>query len=168
MLKPELIEKLKKIKIFLTDVDGVLTDGGMHYTENGLYVKRFHVRDGMGSVLLTKAGLKTGLISSDRSPIAKMRGQVLNFQHIYTGTWSKTEALAEICEIESIAKENVAFIGDDVNDLDILREVGFSACPADAIEDVKNTVHYICKTNGGFGAYREIADLILTFSDYKL
>lgn len=154
-------QKLKSIKIFLTDVDGVLTDGGMYYTTDGLHMKKFYVRDGMGSGLLKKAGILTGLISSDKSTIGQVRAERLQFDYIYIGLWEKPAALEEICTKAGVTYNEVAFIGDDVNDLEILKLVGFSAAPADADAQVRSIVDYVCKNKGGEGAYREVADLIL-------
>lgn len=161
LTKKEIFSKIKKIKILLTDIDGVLTDGGMFYTEDGMVMKKFFVRDGMGTTLLHKAGLQTGVVSTDVSPIAKTRAERLKMDFVYTGIWEKEKALEEICAQTKLLPENVAFIGDDVNDLSILQKVGFAACPKDASDEVKKFAHYICKKKGGKGAYREIADLLL-------
>lgn len=161
LTKKEISSKLEKIKILLTDIDGVLTDGGMYYTEDGMVMKKFFVRDGMGTTLLHKAGLQTGIISTDVSPIAKTRAERLKMDFVYTGIWEKDKTLDEICAQAKVTIENVAFIGDDVNDLAILKKVGFAACPKDASDEVKKLAHYICKKKGGNGAYREVADLIL-------
>jgi len=165
--KEKITSKIKKIKILLTDIDGVLTDGGMYYSEEGMVMKKFFVRDGMGTTLLHKAGYKTGVISTDVSPIAKTRAERLKMEFIYIGIWEKEKALEEICTQTNLSFENIAFIGDDVNDLTILNKVGFAACPKDAADDVKNISHYICKKKGGAGAYREVADLILKINDHN-
>ncbi len=156
-----LTDKIRKIKLFLTDVDGVLTDGGMYYTNEGLVMKKFQVKDGMGSYLLREKGIKVGLISSDKAPIGRIRGERLEFHYIYTGDLNKLPALEEICQKEGISFENVGYIGDDVNDRDIIKVVGFSACPNDAVESIKEIVDYTCSKKGGHGAYREVVDLIL-------
>jgi len=161
LTKKEITSKLKRIKILLTDIDGVLTDGGLYYTEEGMVMKKFFVRDGMGTSLLHKAGIQTGVISTDVSPIADTRAERLKMNFIYTGIWEKEKALEEICEKTKLLPENIAFIGDDVNDLLILQKVGFAACPKDARDEVKKLVHYSCKKKGGKGAYREVAELIL-------
>ena len=160
-LKQELLSKIKKIKILLTDIDGVLTDGGMYYTEEGMVMKKFFVRDGMGTTLLRKAGFLTGVISTDISPIARTRAERLKMEFIHLGIWDKEIAMGEICAQTKLLPENIAFIGDDVNDLSILQLVGFAACPKDASDAVKKLAHYICKKKGGKGAYREVADLLL-------
>ena len=165
--KADIKRKLKKIKVFLTDVDGVLTDGGMYYTAEGLAMKKYYVRDGMGSVLLRKAGFEVGLISSDRSPIGQVRGERLLFDYNYIGVPDKCATLDEICKKNNYTYENIAFIGDDVNDLGILKIVGFSAAPHDAAEEVKKIVDYVCKKDGGDGAYREVADLLLQTASRK-
>ncbi|MBI2416885.1 MAG: HAD hydrolase family protein, partial [Ignavibacteriales bacterium] len=136
----------------------------MYYTEEGLVMKRYYVHDGMGASLLKKKGIMTGLISTDISPIGRIRGEKLNFDFIYTGLWDKPQALDEICEKTGFTCENIAFIGDDVNDIAILQKAGFSAAPANAMDSVKKIVDYICKRNGGKGAYREVAELLLEYS----
>jgi YrbI family 3-deoxy-D-manno-octulosonate 8-phosphate phosphatase len=159
--KADLKKKLQKIKIFLTDVDGVLTDGGMYYTTEGLVMKKYFVRDGMGSVILQRTGVETGMITSDSSPIGRARAERLKFDHIYIGTRDKCVALDEICAKKNYSHENIAFIGDDINDVEILKRVGFSAAPADAIDEIKKTVDYVCAKKGGQGAYREVVDMIM-------
>ena len=161
--KKEIASKLKKIKIVLSDIDGVLTDGGMYYTEDGMVMKKFFVKDGMGTTLLKKAGLLTGVISTDVSLINKTRAERLKMDFLYLGVWGKDKTLDEICEQTKLSPENIAFIGDDVNDLQILQKVGFAACPVDAVDEVKKIVHYKCKNKGGKGAYREVVDLILKY-----
>jgi len=161
--KKEIASKLKKIKIVLSDIDGVLTDGGMYYTEDGMVMKKFFVKDGMGTTLLKKAGLLTGVISTDVSLINKTRAERLKMDFLYLGIWEKDKTLDEICEQTKLSPENIAFIGDDVNDLQILQKVGFAACPVDAVDEVKKIVHYKCKNKGGKGAFREVVDLILKY-----
>ncbi len=161
LTKKEISSKLKKIKIILSDIDGVLTDGGMYYTEDGMVMKKFFVKDGMGTTLLKKAGFLTGAISTDVSLINKTRAERLKMDFIFLGVWEKEKTLEEICEQTKLSPENIAFIGDDVNDLQILQKVGFAACPVDAVDEVKKIVHYRCKNKGGKGAYREVADLLL-------
>lgn len=156
-----ILEKISKIKIVLTDVDGVLTDGGLYYTEAGQVMKKFNVKDGLGSVVLKKNGYQTGIISSDNVEIIKTRGERLNMDYIYYNSRDKIKSLDEICQKNSCSYENVAFIGDDLNDLEILKVVGFSAAPHDSVEEVLEIVDYICKKEGGKGAYREFVDLIM-------
>lgn len=160
-MENSLKKKLAKIKLFITDVDGVLTDGSLYYTNEGLIMKKFQVKDGMGTRLLKDAGIKTALISTDSSEFMRLRGERVKMDYIEIGTWKKERIMLEICEELKIKPENVGFIGDDVNDLPVLKAVGFAACPKDAVEKVKKVCDYICKKKGGEGAYREVADLIL-------
>jgi len=153
--------KLKKIKLLITDVDGVLTDNGLYYTEDGLVMKKFNVKDGMGVVLLRKVGIKTGIISTDGSEIIKKRAERLKMDFVYTGTWEKELKMNEICEVMNISKEEVAFIGDDVNDIGIINEAGLTACPADAVPEIKNMVDLVLEKKGGEGVFRELTELIL-------
>ena len=154
-------DKISKIKIVLTDIDGVLTDGGLYYTDEGLVMKKFFVRDGMGAVLLKENGLEVGILSSDKSEIATARGKRLNLELVYYGVKDKRQVLDEICFLRNVKMENLAFIGDDVNDIEALKAVGLSACPKDAVESIGSIVDYVCQKEGGRGAFRELADLIL-------
>lgn len=155
------LEKLSKIKLILTDVDGVLTDGGMYYTSEGLVMKKFNVKDGMGSHLLKRAGFLTGIITTDQTPIAQIRGERLKMDFVHIGVPDKLELVSKIAAENGLNLENVAFIGDDVNDMKILKAAGWSGCPADALPQIKDSVDYVCKTDGGRGAYREFASLFL-------
>lgn len=150
-----------KIKVVLSDVDGVLTDGGLYYDENGMVLKKFNVKDGMGVVRLRNAGYKTGIISTDNSQIIKTRAEKLSMEFVITGCWEKNKAVMQLCNNENISLENVAFIGDDVNDIELIKIVGFSACPADAMPEVKKIVDYVCTNKGGEAAFREFAEIIL-------
>ncbi len=165
------MEKLKNIKLFLTDVDGCMTDGGMYYAESGDEFKRFCVYDGMGIVLLRKAGIPCGILTSENTAIGLKRGQKLGLEYIYTGVgrvcngmkMTKLDAANEICNELGISLENVCFVGDDVNDLDLLQHVGIAACPANAVEVVKAVPGIIHLTkHGGDGAIRELCEMILT------
>lgn len=161
---------MKEIKLFLTDVDGCLTDGGMYYTAEGDAMKRFCVYDGMGMVCLQKAGIPCGILTSENSPIVKARAEKLKLQYLYLGVGSKVnpkcltklQAAQEICGQLGITLENVCFVGDDINDVELLSHVGLPCCPPNARSEVL-AVHGInvLKTPGGQGAIREIADRIL-------
>ena len=154
-------EKISRIKIVLTDIDGVLTDGSLYYTDEGLVMKKFFVRDGMGAILLKANEIEVGILTSDISETAAARGKRLNIELIYYGVANKREVLDEICFLRNVKLENLAFIGDDVNDIEALKAVGFSVCPKDAVEPVSSVVDYVCQKEGGRGAFRELADLIL-------
>lgn len=162
MISNELFSgKLKNIKLVITDVDGVLTDGGLYYTSEGLVMKKFNVKDGMGMRRLRENGIKNAIITTDVSDLIKVRGERLKVDYLFLGIWDKENKMKEICEQENILAENVAFIGDDVNDISIINEVGFSACPFDSVEEIKDSVDLILTRKGGEGVFREFADLIL-------
>lgn len=161
-LSEKLRKKISRIKLLATDVDGVLTDGGLYYSEAGLTFKKFNVKDGMAVRLLRDAGIQSAIISTDVSDIPKMRAERLKIEHCYVGSWEKLSKLKEISDNLNISLEECAFIGDDINDLEILRAAGVSFAPADAIDAVRNVVDVVCFYNGGQGVFREVADLILS------
>lgn len=151
-----------KIKLFLTDVDGVLTDAGMYYTEAGDELKKFNTRDGMGLKLLREAGIKTGIITTENTKLVERRAAKLKVDHLVQGAYPKVNAAMEICSKEGISISETAYIGDDVNCIQLLEVVGLAACPADAVKKVKEIPGIlILEKNGGEGVVREFADLIL-------
>jgi len=159
----QLAEKCKKIKMVLTDVDGVLTDGGMYYSKEGEIMKKFNTRDGMGVELLSKQKIGSIIITRENSVIVKKRGKKIKVLETHVGVLKKELLLPKICKKYSLKLENIAYIGDDVNDFEIMRKVGFSCTPNDGIQKIKSISDYICTTKGGHGAFREISDLILKF-----
>ena len=156
----KILEKCSEIKLVLTDVDGVLTDGGMYYSQNGESFKKFNTRDGMAVELLKNNGISTIYVTKENSNSSRKRAQKTNAS-IYEGIVDKKSLALIIIKKHKISNDNLAYIGDDVNDLDLLKMVGFSGAPSNAIESVKQTVNYVCKSSGGNGAFREIADLII-------
>jgi 3-deoxy-D-manno-octulosonate 8-phosphate phosphatase (KDO 8-P phosphatase) len=152
---------LKRIRLFATDVDGVLTDGGMYYTESGDELKKFNTRDGMGIKLLQRAGLITALITQEETKLVARRGEKLAIPEVHQRVFDKLSRLRDIAARYQIALDEVAYMGDDVNDLETLQAVGFSATPADGMPPVKKAVDYICRLKGGEGAVREVTDMIL-------
>jgi len=153
----------KQIKLFLTDVDGVLTDAGMYYSENGDELKKFNTHDGMAFELLRNAGIKTGIITSENTKIVENRAKKLKVDYLYQGKrdGGKLAAAKEICKKEGIALENIAYIGDDINDLELLKAVGVSAAPSNAMASVKKIVQFVTKKKGGDGAFREFVERLL-------
>ena len=153
-----------KIKLFLSDVDGTLTDAGMYYSENGEEFKKFNTHDGKGFELLRKAGIKTGIITSENTKIVENRAKKLKVDYLYQGLEhkGKLDIAKEICEKENISLQEVAYIGDDINCKELLQSVGFAACPANAINEIKN-IPNITKLlkSGGDGAVREFVGIIL-------
>lgn len=152
---------LSGIRIFATDVDGVLTDGGMYYSESGDELKKFNTRDGMGIKLLQNAGLVTAVITQEETKLVRRRGEKLDIPEVHQGVRDKLGRLRELCSKYQCSLDQVAYIGDDVNDVEALRAVGFSAAPADAVPAVLRVVKYVCKKKGGEGAVREVAEMIL-------
>ena len=161
-MKKEFENKLKKIKLVITDVDGVLTDGGMYYTKDGDIMKRFHARDGMGVTLLRNAGIPTIILTKEKTEMVKKWSKKMKIQKLYDGIVNKELELNKICKNNNVNSNEIAYIGDDVNDLKILKNVGLSVTPNDGINLIKEISHYVCSKNGGYGAFRELADLILT------
>nr|WP_308757863.1 acylneuraminate cytidylyltransferase [uncultured Bacteroides sp.] len=155
----------KKVKLFLSDVDGVLTDGGMYYSATGDELKKFNTRDGMAFQLLHEVGIKTGLITSENTEIVERRAAKLKIDYVYQGKYQggKLQVAKDICEKEHISMSEVAYIGDDINCLEILSEVGFAACPSDAMRRVKGIDSIlVLNSKGGEGAVREFVEIILS------
>jgi YrbI family 3-deoxy-D-manno-octulosonate 8-phosphate phosphatase len=154
-------DKLKTISLVITDVDGVLTDGSLFYSTEGVAMKKFNIKDGMGTLLLHEAGIPCGVITSDPSDFIEARASRIKLDFLFTGVKNKLEKLREICSEKDIAPENVAYIGDDVNDLEIIKAAGLSAAPSDAVPAILEIADYVCERKGGEGAFREFVDLIL-------
>ncbi|MES2730221.1 MAG: HAD hydrolase family protein [Bacteroidota bacterium] len=161
-------EKASKIRLVLTDSDGVLTDNGVYYSAQGEEMKRFSIRDGMGVERLRNCQIETGIVTGEMSPSVVKRAEKLQITELHLGIKNKAAQLQEIMQRKQLKAEEIAFIGDDTNDLEILQLVGLSACPADAMEFNKQVVDYICITNGGQGCFRELAELIIEAQDTLL
>ncbi len=154
-------EKLAKVKLLAMDVDGTLTNGGVYYSLNGELMKRFSVHDGMAVTLLNQSNIESLIITSDSSLIPVKRSEKLNITHQIIGSHRKLDSLAELLERIKIKFNEIAYIGDDVNDIEAMQAVGFSACPSDAVETVKQVVDCILDFPGGNGAVRQISEMIL-------
>jgi len=157
----------KNIKLFLTDVDGVLTDAGMYYSENGDELKKFNTHDGMAFQLLRNAGIKTGIITSECTKIVERRAAKLKVDHLFQSKreGGKLAAALEICEKERITMDQVAYIGDDINCTELLFAAGYAFCPADAVEKIKRLPKVkVMTTRGGEGVVREVVEYILNLS----
>ncbi len=154
-------EKLRKIKLLLMDVDGTLTDSGVYYSRNGEELKRFSIRDGMGIELLHLGGIASGIVTTEESQIAAARGARLKIKHIVLGCRNKKAAVMELSSKLSIAPEEIAFIGDDVNDIHAMQVCGIGACPSDSSQSVIAQADIVCTRPGGNGAVRELCEMIL-------
>lgn len=148
--------------MLVMDVDGTLTDAGMYYTAEGEVMKRFSTRDGMGVTLLHRAGIRTAILTTENSPIVLARAKKLQIDNVVLGSRNKKDAILGLSAQLEIPLENIAYIGDDINDANPMKMCGASACPADAVETIRSLAGYICHTRGGYGAVREFAELILT------
>lgn len=153
--------KLRRIRMLLLDVDGVLTDGGLYYSADGIELKRFHAHDGYGVVRAHLHGLRVGLISGRTTPIVDARAAVLKIEDVIQGTEDKVSALRTLQGKYGFADEEFAYVGDELFDMPLLRTVGFSAAPRNARKEVKEIVDYVTSVDGGDGAVREVIDLIL-------
>jgi 3-deoxy-D-manno-octulosonate 8-phosphate phosphatase (KDO 8-P phosphatase) len=159
--REELNKAATKIKIAIFDVDGVMTDGGIIYDQNGNEYKVFNAKDGQGLVMLKRAGIKTVIITAKESNIVEKRFTELGFTRIYQGQKNKENALDEVVEDYELKFDEVAYMGDDLPDLCVLRKVGLPACPKDAVPEVLKASRFISNRIGGHGAVRELCDLIL-------
>lgn len=165
LLKTQKKEKrtleIKNIKLLAIDCDGVLTDAGMYYSNEGDSLKKFNTKDGMGISMLMQSGILVSIITGENSEIVQKRSEKLRIEDYFLGCKNKVEAMDLLLEKYQLTYEEVAFIGDDINDLELLRKVGTSFAVNDAMDIVKSSVDYITKRKGGEGAVREVADLIL-------
>jgi len=150
------------IKMFLTDCDGTLTDGGMYYGPDGEMLKKFNTRDGAGLRMLKERGIITGIITGEISDIVRKRAKKIGVDEVLTGIDDKRNAINKLCVKYNISLSETAYIGDDINDLDALKIVGFSFCPANSISEVKIATNYTTKSYGGAGAVREAAEFVLS------
>ena len=161
MKKSEFIKKCKKIKLILTDVDGVLTDGCMYYSSKGEELKKFHTRDGMAVELLLQKNIKTIIITREKSKIVISRAKKINVFKVYSGIKQKDKILNQICTKFKVTPNEIVFIGDDINDEKIMKLVGLSFAPSDATQKIKNIADIITNARGGQGVLREVTDEIL-------
>jgi 3-deoxy-D-manno-octulosonate 8-phosphate phosphatase (KDO 8-P phosphatase) len=161
VITDELRERLGRVRLVLADNDGVLTDAGVYYSARGEELKRYSIRDGMGVARLRELGVETGIVTGERSEPVRRRAEKLGITELHLGAGDKGAVLAEILTRRDLAPEEVAYIGDDVNDLPAMRRVGCTAAPADALPMVRDAVDYVCAARGGQGAFREFAEIIV-------
>lgn len=154
-------ERIAPIRLLLLDVDGVLSDGRIVYDANGVEIKTFDVKDGHGIKMLQKAGIEVGIVTGRISKVVDVRAKELGIEILYQGVGDKAIPYGEIKARRGLGDEAIAYVGDDVVDLPILRRVGFAVATADAVDDIRPFVHYVTTRKGGRGAVREVCDLIL-------
>lgn len=160
-MKPEISEKVRKIKLLVLDVDGVLTNGSIYLPGEGEEIKVFHVRDGSALVRARQHGLNVVWLSGRKAKAVSRRAEELGVDGLYQGIENKTGVVEELTDRYSCRPDEVAYMGDDLSDLPIFQEVGFSATVADAPPAVRKTVDYVSRREGGAGAVAELVDLIL-------
>lgn len=153
--------KFKNIRLLITDCDGVLTDGGMYYSENGDELKKFNTRDGMGVQRLKEIGIDTIIITGENTELVRKRAKKLGINELYLGIKNKKPLVTEIAINHGLKLNQIAYIGDDINDLEPIKSVGLGCCVADAMKCVKDVSEYITTAKGGEGALREVAELII-------
>lgn len=154
-------DRLAKIRLLLLDVDGVMTDGGIIYDGNGLETKVFNVKDGHGIKMLQRHGIEIGIITGRSSQVVDIRARELGIELLYQGALKKLDAYNDIKDKTGLTDEQIAYMGDDVIDVPVMKRVGFAAAPSDALPEAASAAHYITVRGGGRGAVRELCDMIL-------
>ncbi len=153
--------KLKHIELLLLDVDGVMTDGRIIWDANGTETKFFNVKDGHGIKLVQRAGIQVGIITGRVSPVVDLRAKELGIEILHQGSLQKLDSYEQITSSTGLADHQIAYMGDDLIDIPVMRRVGFSAAPSDALPDVLKVADYVAAARGGWGAVRELCDLLL-------
>lgn len=159
-------ERLSKIRLLLLDVDGVLTDGRITYDANGIESKSFDVKDGHGLKMLQRAGIKVGIITGRKSEIVALRAQELGIEILHQGAKQKLPPYKAVLQEQGLKDQEVAYVGDDLVDLPILKRVGFAITVADGVDELRGRVDYVTRKRGGHGAVREVCDLLLKEAGY--
>ena len=157
----EIRDRIQRIKMLMMDVDGVMTDGGLLLGTGGMELKRFHVQDGMAITLARASGLRIGILTGRISEAVRKRAEELRIDEVQQGFFHKEEGYERILGKYGLKDEEVAYIGDDVLDVPILKRVGLSICVANGTEEARSVAHYITERNGGDGAVREVVELLL-------
>ncbi len=160
-MEKKLIEKLRKIKMLVLDVDGVMTDGKIIMDSEGRELKNFNVRDGHGLVMIQRHGIKVAILTGRTSAVVDHRARDLKITEVYQGALNKKEVFAQLLQKNGLTADQIAYMGDDIVDIPVLKMVGFSSAVADALEIVKKTSDYVTISNGGAGAVREICEMLL-------
>jgi len=149
------------IKLVLTDIDGVWTDGGMYYDQTGNELKKFHTYDSAGVIFLQKLNIPFGIITGEETLIVENRAKKLGVELLFQGIHDKLKTVLVLCKSYDIKISEVAYIGDDINDYTLLQNVGFSACPSNAPSYIKSIVNFVTEKKGGEGAFREFVEKII-------
>ncbi len=166
MLKEEIQGKLKKIKMLVLDIDGVMTDGSIIMDSDGREMKNFNVRDGHGLVMIQRYGIQVAILTGRTSAVVDHRARDLKITEVYQGALNKKEIFAQILKKNNLTPDTISYMGDDIVDIPVLKSVGFSVAVADALDLVKKTVDYVTVNKGGQGAVREICEMLLMAQGY--
>ncbi len=164
-MNPSILNKAALIKLLILDVDGVLTDGRLYYSQHGEELKVFHAHDGAGMRLLKKTGVEIAIISCRNSAAVNQRLTELGIKHIYQGQIEKTTAFKELCDILHLTPLEIAYVGDDLPDLPVMKAVGLSIAVSNATHSVKAAADWQTEQAGGLGAVREVCELLLKAQD---
>lgn len=162
---PQLEERIKKIKLLILDIDGILTDGRIIYDNRGNELKFFDVQDGFGIVLLKRIGIDTIIMTAKKSRVVTRRARDFNVKHIYQNCFDKLATFQDILKKFRVSSDEICFVGDDLIDIPVMKRVGLAASVPNAVDETKEAAHYITKRTGGRGAVREICDLIIKTQD---
>lgn len=157
----EIERRAARIKLLLLDCDGVLTDGRLTLLDNGDEQKTFHTRDGHGLVLFHRAGLRSGIISGRTSKAVERRARELSITYVRQGTWDKIKEFEQLLAEAGVEDTEVAFVGDDVTDIPVMQRAEFAVAVADADDETRAVAHYVTRLPGGYGAVREVTEIIL-------
>jgi 3-deoxy-D-manno-octulosonate 8-phosphate phosphatase (KDO 8-P phosphatase) len=157
----DLRARAKRIRLVATDVDGTLTDATVFYSEKGEELKRFSLRDGMGVQLLREAGIPTAIVTQEKSGFAEARAKKLGLEHCFLGVKHKADFLPDLCKRCGVEADAIAYIGDDVNDVGVMKLVALAGAPGDALQAARDAAHKITNAHGGRGAFREFSDWLL-------
>jgi len=155
-------DRLSRVELLALDIDGVLTDGGLYYNDRGEQMKKFNAKDGMGIKIAQKAGIDIAIVSASSAPATRYRAKTLGIAHVFVGVEDKLATLQSLCETLEIDRSQVAYIGDDTNDLPALQWVGCPLTVANAMSANRDAAVYVTQKRGGEGAVREICDLLLS------
>jgi 3-deoxy-D-manno-octulosonate 8-phosphate phosphatase (KDO 8-P phosphatase) len=162
--KPDLTARLQRVKLFLCDVDGVLTDGTVILGDGKEY-KAFNIQDGLGMLILQRVGIKVGWVSNRPSPVSRQRAEELKIDYFFQAKGSKVDAIQAILKEAQVDWDDICYIGDDVVDLGALKRAGVAVAVANAIDEARDMAHYVTRAHGGHGAVREVIRLILVAQD---
>ena len=161
MIESHIRRAMSRIRLLALDSDGVLTDGGVYMSDDGRHMRRFDIKDGLGIKRVQEYGIEVAIISASSVDVVVHRAKQLGIEHVHVGVKDKLEVLTEVCNKVGIGLAQAAFVGDDLTDLPVIKQVSVSAAPADAVAQVREAVNVVLTQNGGYGAVREFCELLI-------